>query len=123
MFERITVEAERRQSAEYAFKFGFLAEAMLFYGRVRIVTDKISLPCLIREFEPAILEEYLSRNYLAIDYEENATGTFWPDRTRREIVLPAIVPITEGSLMECLNKTLKPIAKRTGKTRRMALPI
>jgi hypothetical protein len=54
-----------------AVDIGQLAEALLFYGQVNVVTNPATLTYLCTMFHPHVLAEYIRRGYLNVFYTEN----------------------------------------------------
>lgn len=82
MFESICIHLKNTpgsESLEKAIDFGFIAEAMLFYQEVHIITGSSFLKILVQKFQPDVLLKFLESGFLRISYLENDTGILTED--------------------------------------------
>ena len=71
MFEYITIRQQNALRTGSPLDLGFLAEAMLFYRKVRVIADREVLRHLMVSLGPDLLLEYLEEGFLEITYVEN----------------------------------------------------
>lgn len=79
MFEKICIQLKNsvgNENLENAIDFGFLAETMLFYKEVHIVTGHSFLKLLVKKFEPELFLKFLEAGFMKISYLENNTGIY-----------------------------------------------
>lgn len=68
MFESLLIRRQRRFDVKNPIDLGMLAEALLFYGSVKVVADQAMLKQMLNEIGPDLLIEFLDRGALSIDY-------------------------------------------------------
>jgi hypothetical protein len=72
MFERITLD--RQGVPGKPIDLGTLAECLVFYDKVRVITDQVTFPYLVRSCGAEELLHLHSMGTLEIEYIENLTG-------------------------------------------------
>jgi hypothetical protein len=121
MFERISIQKQRIGDAESYWNLGFLAEAMLFYGRVNIIANRSNVAQLIRAFGPDVLIEFLDRQHLVLYVEPNMPGIVTENTgTRAEWYFPSVIKVQRDSI-EYVQPTIMDMVGKSGRARRLSL--
>jgi hypothetical protein len=121
MFERLVIRQRSSASLGKTPDLGVIAEALLFYSDVRLVTNHALLPAILRAEPPEVLIELLEQGFLKLAYEmdelliltEN-TGT--PAETHK----PVSGFMDRFDLHTLLTTVLQEVYGRSGKARRVA---
>ena len=74
MFEYITIRRQNHSGDQSPLDLGFLAEAMLFYSRVRIIADSGIFRQLVFSLGAELLIEFLEEGFFELTYLENGLG-------------------------------------------------
>jgi hypothetical protein len=74
VLDRLCVSSHRKLDADRPLDLGALGEAMLFYGEVRLISNRAVLTQLIRDLSIADLFTSLSEGYLRITYVDGGFG-------------------------------------------------
>lgn len=122
LFQKISIQQQRTTDAENPLDLSFLAEAMLFYGSVEVVTNRVSLRQLIREIGAEVLLEFIDRGYVELKVERNFTGVITKNTgTPTEAHAPTVFQIERQELLDVLRPVVIASLGREGRGRRLAL--
>ena len=66
MFERLVIRQRSSASLGKTPDLGIIAEALLFYSEVRLVTNNALLPAILRAEPPEVLIELLEQDFLKV---------------------------------------------------------
>jgi hypothetical protein len=121
MFAKITVQQQRTGDADNPLDLGFLAEAMLFYGKTEVITTRASIGQLIRGFGIDILIEFLERDHLRLKFEPNLAGIVTSNGgTPLEEHFPTIVEVQKRQLLDVIQPVIFDSIGRFGRSRRLS---
>ena len=119
MFESICIRHNRDTGSP--LDLGFLAEALLYYRRVHICGDRMTLTFLARTLGPELLLELLQSDRMTLDYWENIAIVMTrtdPGYCERHRFETADMPHTH--LQHVAPELLQDLLGKSGKGRRMA---
>lgn len=74
MFDRICVRTDCWSAPKAPIDLGFLAEALLYYGRVELVMTPANLGTLVRAIGPEEILELMKQGHLGVTYQAVRTG-------------------------------------------------
>jgi hypothetical protein len=74
VFESICVRRHRQASEPAPIDLGLLAEALLFYQRVRVIADSGTFGQLVASLGPELLTEYVTSGRLLLTYTPEVVG-------------------------------------------------
>lgn len=74
MFEAICIRRQQPLYTPEALDLGFLAEAMLFYQKIHLITDMDILQQLASACGPALLMEFINEGFLTVSYLPTRTA-------------------------------------------------
>lgn len=121
MFESITIRRQNHHDAQNPLDLGFLAEALLFYQRVRVIANSAILRQLVLAFGPELLLQYLQEEFLEIMYLENNLMIITPNSgTRVERHDVGIYSVPRLQLQEYAPALLQEATGKRGRGRRLA---
>jgi hypothetical protein len=119
MFETICIRLQHETGNPV--DLGFLAEALIFYGRVHVVADPEMFKFLVRTCGPEVLIDLLEAGFLTMVYLENHTGVITRDSgTQNERHSPILFSSPTQALQNLAPKLLQELTGRSGKGRRLA---
>jgi hypothetical protein len=100
---------------------GLIAEALLFYGEVRVIANRAFLTDLLRAATPEVLIELLEGGFLNLSYEaDNVAIRTDNTGTAHELHEPIYFSMPHAELPELLPEVLRELYGRSGKARRVA---
>lgn len=121
MFERLVIRQRSGASLGKAPDLGIIAEALLFYSEVRLVTNNALLPAILRAEPPEVLIELLEQDFLKVAYEVDELLIFTENSgTPAETHRPVSGTMERFDLHSVLTSVLQEIYGRSGKARRVA---
>jgi hypothetical protein len=121
MFKAITIRTQRPHDGEEPIDIGFLAEAMLFYGRVRVIAGPSMLKQLFRRIGPELLLQLCDEGFLQLVYLENGLGIRTADGgTVRERHSAILYGAPAHGFLRFATKAIEDATGRRGHSRRLA---
>ena len=121
MFDLITIRRQDYSGTDSPLDLGFLAEAMLFYSRVRVISDPGMLRQLVVSLGPDLLIEFLKEDFLELTYLENnlivATQNAGTPLERHDL---GLVSSEKQSLQNYAPTLLQEVTGKQGRGRRLA---
>lgn len=121
MFKAISIRTQRPHDAEEPTVIGFLAEAMLFYGRVRVIAGPSMLKQLFRRIGPELLLQLCEEGFLQLVYLENGLGIKTVDGgTVRERHSAILYGAPAHGFLSFATRAIEDATGRRGHSRRLA---
>jgi hypothetical protein len=121
MFERLVIRQRSSASLGKPLDLGVLAEALIFYSDVRLVTNHAVLPALLHAATPEVFVELLEQGFLKLTYETDELLIMTENTgTPAEVHQPVSGSMQRFDLQTVLQSELYKIYGRTGKARRVA---
>ena len=121
MFESICIRQKSKISLGQPFDLGVVAEALVFYGNVRVMASPANLEAILRAFTPEGLNELLESDYLKLAYEVEQLGIQTVNtNTTGERHAPVGFSAPKLHLQNYLPKLLMQITGKPGRGRRLA---
>lgn len=121
MFESICIRQNSKVSLGQSFDLGVVAEALMFYGNVRVVASPASLEAILRALTPEVLIELLESDYLKLVYEFDQLGIQTTNtNTADERHTPVYFNAPHLHLQNRLPELLVQITGKSGRGRRLA---
>lgn len=120
MFERLAIRQSSTTSIGKPLDLGVLAEALIFYGEVRVIANRSLLTALLRAATPEVLLELLEGGFLVLAYEaDNVAIRTDNTGTPQEMHEPVYFSMPHAELPELLPQILQELYGRSGKARRV----
>lgn len=122
MFEALTIRQRGGLGVQRtpAFDVGLLAEALVFYGDVRLIANRTVFDTLLDYCPPEVLAEFLESGFLRLAYEEQDVAVMTTDTgTAKEAHEPIAWSIPELQLQAFLPSQLATRVGKSGKARRL----
>lgn len=121
MFERIVIRRRNSPSLDNPLDLGLLAEALIFYGEVRLIVNHVVLENLLCAEPPEVVLDLLEQGFLKLAYETNQLLIM----TENDNTPAALHQLTAGhmdawDLPVVLRSVLQKVYGRSGKARRVA---
>src|SRR5215210_1459103 len=121
MFESICIRQKSKSSLGHPFDLGVVAEALVFYGKVRVMASHANLEAILRTFTPEGLIELLESDYLKLAYEAEQLGIQTVNtNTAGERYAPVGFSAPKLQLQNHLPNLLMQITGKAGRGRRLA---
>lgn len=121
MFERLTIRQSSSTSLGRPLDLGVLAEALIFYGEVRVIANRALLTSLLRAATPEVLLELLEGGFLILAYEADNVAIRTDNAgTPEETHEPIYFSMPHAELPELLPQILQELYGRSGKARRVS---
>src|SRR5215203_4117795 len=121
MFESICIRQKSKSSLGHPFDLGVVAEALVFYGKVRVMASHANLDAILRTFTPEGLIELLESDYLKLAYEAEQLGIQTVNtNTAGERYAPVGFSAPKLQLQNHLPNLLMQITGKAGRGRRLA---
>ncbi len=121
MFERLAIRQSSSTSLGEPLDLGVLAEALIFYGEVRVIANRALLTSLLRAATPEVLLELLEGGFLILAYEaDNVAIRTDNTGTPQETHEPIYFSMPHAELPELLPQILQELYGKSGKARRVS---
>lgn len=121
MFDRIVIRQRSSSSLGKPLDLGVLAEALIFYSDVHLITNHAVLPALLRAEPPEIFVELLEQGFLKLSYETDELLIMTENTgTPAEIHRPVAGNMERFDIHSVLRTVLHEIYGKSGKARRIA---
>jgi hypothetical protein len=121
VFERLAIRQSSSISLGKPLDMGVLAEALIFYGEVRLIANRALLTSLLHAATPEVLLELLEGGFLILAYEADnvairTDNTGMPQETHE----PIYFSMPHAELPDLLPQILQELYGRSGKARRVS---
>lgn len=121
MFERLAIRQSSSTSLGKPLDLGVLAEALIFYGEVRVIANRSLLTSLLHAATPEVLLELLEGGFLILAYEaDNVAIRTDNTGTPQEVHEPIYFSMPHAELPELLPQLLQELYGKSGKARRVS---
>lgn len=121
MLERIVIRQRNSPSLGNPLDLGLLAEALIFYGEVRLIANHIVMENLLCAEPPEVILELLEQGFLKLAYETNQLLIMTEnDNTPAALHQPTAGHMDVWDLPVVLRTVLHKVYGRSGKARRVA---
>lgn len=121
MFERLVIRQRSSASLGKPLDLGVLAEALIFYSDIHLVTNSVVLPALLRAESPEVFIELVEEGFLKLVYEMDELLIMTENTgTPAEVHQPVAGSLGRFDLQALLPNVLHDIYGKSGKARRVA---
>ncbi len=121
MFERLAIRQSSSTSLGKPLDLGLLAEALIFYGEVRLIANRALLTSLLHAATPEVVLEFLEDGFLILAYEaDNVAIRTDNTGTPLETHEPIYFSMPHAELPELLPQILRELYGKSGKARRVS---
>jgi hypothetical protein len=121
VFERLAIRQSSSTSLGKPLDLGVLAEALIFYGEVRVIANRALLTSLLHAATPEVVLELLEGGFLILAYEaDNVAIQTDNTGTPHETHEPIYFSMPHAELPELLPQILRELYGKSGKARRVS---
>jgi hypothetical protein len=121
VFERLAIRQSSSTSLGKPLDLGVLAEALIFYGEVRVIANRALLTSLLHTATPEVVLELLEGGFLILAYEaDNVAIRSDNTGTPQETHEPIYFSMPQAELPELLPQILREQYGKSGKARRVS---